>query len=126
MIKHGKTALLAALIIPGAVLAQIDVGKELGTTETAIRAALEVDGYTATEFEIEVDEIEVEATRDGKTFEFEISPETGLVLAAYQDDDEGEDDDDEEEEEEDYEDDDDESDDDDDGEDGDDADDSDD
>jgi len=103
MIKHGKTALLAALIIPGAVLAQIEVGQELGTSETAIRSALEAKGYTATEFEFEADEIEVEATSGGQSFEFEISPETGLVLASYVDDD-GEDEDDDEDED-DYEDD---------------------
>lgn len=92
-----KTALLATLLIPSAALAQINVGDPLGSSETAIQAALEAQGYTITELETEDGEIEVEATSGGQSFEFEISPETGLVLAASQEDDEdGEEDDDDE------------------------------
>lgn len=94
MIKTGKAVLLATLLIPGAALAQINIGDKLGATEAAIRAALETHGYTATEIEIEEDEIEVEAVNDGQAYEFEVSPETGLVIAAaLEDDDEDEDDD---------------------------------
>lgn len=93
MIKNGKAALLATLLIPGAALAQINVGDDLGTSETAIRAALEAQAYIIEEFEVEDGEIEVEATLEGQTFEFEISPETGLVLAAYLEDEDDEDDD---------------------------------
>ena len=95
MVKNGKTALLASLLIPGVALAQINVGDKLGASETAIRAALEARGFTATEIEIEHGEIEVEATSGGQSFEFEVSPKTGLVLAAYEDDDEDGDEDDE-------------------------------
>ncbi|MEO1537283.1 MAG: PepSY domain-containing protein [Pseudomonadota bacterium] len=97
MANLSKTALLAALLIPGAALAQINVGDQLGASETAIQAALEAQGYTVTEIEVEDGEIEVEATSGGQSFEFEVSPETGLVLAAYQEDEEdGEEDDDDE------------------------------
>ena len=105
MTKHGKLALLAALLIPGGALAQFNVGDELGTTETAIQAALEAQGYTVIEIEFEDDEIEVAAMLDGQLFEFEISPETGLVLEIEEED---EDDDDEDEDDEEDEDDDDE------------------
>ncbi|MGH1466188.1 MAG: PepSY domain-containing protein [Cognatishimia sp.] len=89
MANLSKTALLAALLIPSAALAQINVGDLLGSSETAIQAALEAQGYTVTEIEVEEGEIEVEATNGGQSFDFEVSPETGLVLAAYQEDDEG-------------------------------------
>lgn len=91
MAHFGKTALLTTLIIPGAALAQINAGDMLGSSETAIQATLEAQGYTITEIETENGEIEVEAKSGGQFFEFEVSPETGLVLAANQ---EGEDDED--------------------------------
>ena len=94
MFKHGKTALLATLLIPGAAFAQFNAGDHLGTTETAIRAALAAQGYAASRFEFEDDEIEVEATQAGRLFEFEVSPESGLVLASYEEDGEDDDDDD--------------------------------
>ena len=92
MINNSKTTLLAALLVPGAALAQVNVGDALGDTETAIRSALETQGYTVTEIEVEDGEIEVEASISGKAFEFEVSPETGLVLAASLDDDDDADD----------------------------------
>lgn len=64
------------------------MGDQLGTSETAIQAALEAQGFTITEIETEDGEIEVEARSGGQSFEFEVSPETGLVLAAYKEDDE--------------------------------------
>lgn len=86
MTNLSKSALLATLLFPGAALAQINVGDEIGPSETAIQAALEAQGYAITEIETEDGEIEVEATSGGQLFEFEISPETGLVLAVYQED----------------------------------------
>jgi hypothetical protein len=92
MTSLSKTALFASLLIPGAALAQINIGDQLGSSETAIQAALEAQGYTITEIETEDGEIEVEAMIGGQSFEFAISPETGLVLSAYPDDgDNGED-----------------------------------
>ena len=93
MLNTGKTLLLATLLVPGAALAQINVGDALGTSEDAIRAALQSQGYTASEFEIEDDEIEVEAIHAGQSFEIEISPETGLVLAVEIEGDDDSDDD---------------------------------
>ena len=80
MMNYSKSVLLAALLIPGVALAQINAGQELGTSQNAIQAELEARGYTVIEFEIEDDEIEVEASLDGQIFEFEISPTTGQVV----------------------------------------------
>lgn len=88
MINFSKTALLATLLIPSAALAQINLGDQLGTSETAIRAALEAQGYTVSEFEAEDQKFEVDALINGQSFEFEVSQDTGLVLAAYLEDDE--------------------------------------
>ncbi len=87
MVNHGKMILLSGLLIPGIAMAQINVGDSLGTTEQAIRAELEAQGYTISEIEVEGDEIEVEATLDGQAFEFEISTETGSVIEIELEDD---------------------------------------
>ncbi|WP_299767903.1 hypothetical protein [uncultured Tateyamaria sp.] len=49
MIEHCKSALLATLLIPSAAQVQINIGDALGTSETALRAALAAHGYIATE-----------------------------------------------------------------------------
>ena len=95
MITDYKTALLAGLLIPGMALAGINQGDNLGTSEAAIRAALEAEGYVASEIEFEDGEIEVEAMLDGQAYEIEISPETGQVLAVMLEDEDDDDDDDE-------------------------------
>lgn len=96
MIEYSKPLLLAALLVPGSVLAQINLGDTLGVSETAIRAALGGQGYVITAFEIEDDEIEVEAMLADQAYEFEISPVTGHVIAISleEEDDDDEDDDD--------------------------------
>lgn len=80
MIKFNKTTLLAALILPGFALAQVNPVDSLGTTEAAISASLTAQGYVITGFETEGDEIEVDATLDGIAYEIEISPQDGTVL----------------------------------------------
>ncbi|SLN54911.1 hypothetical protein ROA7450_02824 [Roseovarius albus] len=92
MMKHGKTVLLASLLIPGVALAQINEGDALGTTEADITAALESQGYAITEIETEDGEIEVEAMLGGKAYEIEISAETGNVLEIELDDEDDSDD----------------------------------
>ncbi len=79
-----NTTLLAGLagaliVAPALAFAVVNVGDTLGVSESEIRAQLEKDGYTVTEFEMEDGEIEVYATKDGQTFEFELS-ESGQVL----------------------------------------------
>ncbi len=81
MIKHGTLALIATLLIPATAFAQVSVGSNLGTSETAIRAALQAQGYSVSEVDIETGEIEVDVEIDGQMYDVEISPETGLVLA---------------------------------------------
>jgi len=53
MKNFSKPALLAALLIPGAALAQLNVGDMAGTSEGAILAALAAQGYEVLEIEIE-------------------------------------------------------------------------
>lgn len=92
MIKHGKLLLLSGLLIPGIAMAQINAGDTLSTTEDAIRAELESQGYVISEIEYEDDEIEVEATLNGQAYEIDINPETGAVLEVELEDDESDDD----------------------------------
>ncbi len=75
MIKFNKTTLLAAPILPGFALAQVNPVDSLGTTEAAISASLTAQGYVITGFETEGD-----ATLDGIAYEIEISPQDGTVL----------------------------------------------
>ncbi|MGB5871274.1 MAG: PepSY domain-containing protein [Albidovulum sp.] len=93
MIRLNKTTLLAALIAPGFAMAQVNPGDTLGTSEAAITAALQSQGYTVTEFEAEENQLEVEVVLDGVAFEIEISPADGTVLEVAQEDDDDHDDD---------------------------------
>jgi len=86
MTFFNKPTFLAALMIPGLALAQINVGATLGTSEDAIRTALEADGYMIKEVEFDSDEIEVEAMRDGTLYEFEVAADTGQIIAVELDD----------------------------------------
>ncbi len=86
-----KTGLLAAAItaatLPVAAFAALTEGDIVGTSEADIRAALAAEGYVVHEIETEDGEIEVEATRDGKTYEVELSSDTGAILEIEVDDD---------------------------------------
>ncbi len=86
MTNPNKSALLAALFIPGVALAQINVGDALGSSETAILAALQAQGYETTEIEVEDGQIEIDAKLNDQSFEIEVSSTTGLVLAVYEED----------------------------------------
>ena len=85
MTKYRTQALLATLLVPGVALAQINVGDELGASETSIRAALEARGFTNIEVDVEQGGIEVEATHSGGVLEIEIASDTGRVLSATDD-----------------------------------------
>lgn len=85
-------ASLAAVSVPS-IAAALSAGDTAGTTETDIRAVLEAEGYDIKGFEYEDDEIEVEAMLDGKLFEIEISPKTGVIMEVELDDDDDDDDD---------------------------------
>ena len=87
-----KPALLAAFIVPGYALAGADLGQTLGTTESAVRAALTGMGYAVQEIEIEDDEIEAEVTLDGVAYEIEVAMETGKIVEIELEDDEDDDD----------------------------------
>jgi len=73
--------------MPSLAVAAVSVGDQLGTTEEGIRAALTAQGYEVTKFEIEADEIEVEALFDGQMLDLDISPDTGLVIEIEAEDD---------------------------------------
>ncbi|RED12058.1 PepSY domain-containing protein [Pontivivens insulae] len=87
MTTLAKSALFAALFAPGIALAQVDIGDRLGTTENAIRASLQSQGYDVLEVEREGDEIEFEAVRDGTYWEIEVSAVTGMVVGIELDED---------------------------------------
>ena len=84
-----KATLLTTAMISAPVLglAAANTGDTLGVAEADIRAALEAQGYVIQEFEIEDDELEVEASLNGILYEIEISPQTGEILEIEEDDD---------------------------------------
>lgn len=69
-----------ATLIPGAALAQMTFGQPIGTSEDEIRANLQRQGYTVTYIEVELDEIEVEAIKDGVEYEIELAA-NGTITA---------------------------------------------
>ena len=87
MKKLVTAALVGKLMVPVIAFAQINAGDTVGTSEDAIRTALEAQGYEVKEFELEDDEIEVEAVLDGTEYEIEVSVETGKVVEVELDDD---------------------------------------
>ena len=88
-----KPALLAALIVPAAAFAGLDLGQSLGTTEDEVRAALTGLGYEVVEIEIEDGEIEAEVVLDGAAFEIEVAMDTGQIVEIEAEDDDDADDD---------------------------------
>jgi plasmid stabilization system protein ParE len=51
-----------------------------GVDDEAVRAMLASEGYAITKYERERGEIEVYATKDGKTWEIEVDPLTGRIV----------------------------------------------
>lgn len=93
MNTFAKSALLAALLVPGAAFAGLEIGQTVGTQEADIRAALTNMGYVVQEIEVEDDEIEAEVTLDGVAYEIELAVDTGAVIEIELEDDEDGDDD---------------------------------
>lgn len=50
-----------------------------GVDDAAVRTMLAAEGYTITKYERERGEIEVYATKGGKTWEIKVSPQSGLI-----------------------------------------------
>ncbi|MCT8159707.1 PepSY domain-containing protein [Pseudoruegeria sp. SHC-113] len=73
-------------ILPIAAVAQLTAGDPVGMTDAEIRAKIEAAGYTVLEIEREDGEIEVEAERDGITWEIELSDVDGTILEIEEDD----------------------------------------
>ena len=86
--KTATIALSSALaLITFPALANVTTGTILGTTEDAIRAALEQNGYTVEKIEIEGSNIEIDALLNGAEIEFEVLAATGEVLRIETEDD---------------------------------------
>ncbi len=92
------TLILAA---PTLAISQIAVGDTLGTSDTAIQAAVEAAGYSIEEIEREEDGIEVEVMINGVETTLLLTAETGQVSMIEVDDDDEDDDDDDEDDEDD-------------------------
>lgn len=80
-----KFILPAALIAgfslaPVLAHAQLSVGGVLGTTVSEVSAALEKQGYSISEIEMEDGRIEAEIMADNRAFEIEVDASTGKIL----------------------------------------------
>lgn len=84
-------AVTGALFSPLAAHAEVQVGDVIGTSETAIIAALEAKGYAIEEIETEDDEIEVEVMLNGQEMEIEVALDTGAVTEVETEDDDNDD-----------------------------------
>ena len=72
---------LAASLISGVALAaELVPGTQLGTSALEIVSALAAQGYEVIEYEHEIDEIEVEAVKDGQRLKLEINPTNGEIM----------------------------------------------
>ncbi len=80
-----KFAMLAALVAgtalaPALAHAELSVGNVLGTTISQVSAALEQQGYSVSEIEMEDGKIEAEVTVDNQALEIEVDAATGKIL----------------------------------------------
>lgn len=94
-----NTSIAAAMIAAVGIAAPlsaaaVNVGDTLGTDQAAIQSALEAEGFTISEIEIEDGEIEFEVTRDGAELEISVAADSGVVTEIELEDADGDDDDD--------------------------------
>lgn len=80
--KRAMTGACVAVLIlaPAAASAAVSKGDVLGTNEKDVRAALEQQGYSVKEIEIEDGVIEAEIIAHGAEMEIEVDATTGQVL----------------------------------------------
>ena len=91
-----KSTIIAALLVPATAFAAQDVGQNVGTTETEVRAALIDLGYEVQEIESENGGIEAGVTLESVAYEVQVALDTGLTTKINVDnnnDDDGDDDD---------------------------------
>lgn len=91
-----KIASLTGLIAlaPFAALAELSVGDQVGTSEDAIRTALQSAGYEVIEIEVKDDEIEADVTLNGEEIEIEIAADGTISEVEVEDEDDHDDGDD--------------------------------
>ncbi len=80
------TSVIAATVAGAAVAAQPALNTKLGNDFSEIIRALSADGYTIQEIEREHGLIEVEALKEGQTFEIKVDPTSGQVVSIEHDD----------------------------------------
>jgi hypothetical protein len=84
----GATALAAgAAATAGVALASANGGGKAVDASPAVIAAIEAEGYAITATEREDGLLEVDATRDGASYELYVDAETGKILRAEVEDD---------------------------------------
>lgn len=79
-------SLLALAGVAAASSEAIETGVVLGASADAIREALVEKGYEVRKVEVEDDELEAYAVRDGHRYEIYVSAETGAVTKVKADD----------------------------------------
>ena len=80
--KYAMSAALVAgfVMVPVLAHAELSVGNMLGKTIAEVSAALETQGYTISEIEMEDGKIEADIMADNKAFEIEVDAATGKIL----------------------------------------------
>ena len=79
--------LAIAIAVPAGLAAAAAEGTYAGKTIVEIAQYLEAEGYQVREIEIEEDEIEARAVKDGKIYEIEVDDTTGKIKEIEEDDD---------------------------------------
>lgn len=75
----------ALFVAPAHAMSKITVGSTVGTTIGQIATALEADGYTVLEIEVEGDTIEADVILGNREFEIDVDVTTGKVLSIEDD-----------------------------------------
>jgi hypothetical protein len=78
-VKEHRRLELALDSSTGTVIGAAEYEDRTTLDDAAVKAALAAQGYAVTGFKRDGDEIEVEATRDGRRWELEVDPRSGAI-----------------------------------------------
>ena len=73
------------LLVPSAALADLTIGRSVGTTIGQVATTFEADGYTVTEMDLEGNRIEADIIADNRKLEVKVDRTTGQILSVQDD-----------------------------------------
>ena len=73
------------LLFPSAALADLTIGRTVGTTIGQVATTFESDGYTVTEMDLDGNQIEADIIANNRKLEIKVDRATGQILSVRDD-----------------------------------------